>query len=423
MKHMSREDRDIIELNLNEGNNNFTKIGKNIGYHRTTISNEIIKHKIPAKLRTYGRLVPCKFVKDCAKINNSYCNHRCDNFESQECEFLAKPPYVCNGCKRKNTCGLQRFYYRAKEAQEIYESDLINSRTGLNIPEETINKINTIIAPLIKVKHQTINQVYINHPEILYFSKSEFYNLINNGYVSIKPIDLPRAVKYRKRKSSTSTERVTRQDSKRLIGRTYNDYKTFITENQVNDTIQIDCVEGKKGGKVILTIHSVLTKFMFMYLLNEQTSLQVTNKISYIKNILGFDLYIKIFYCCLTDNGSEFFDYESFENINNCKHCNLFYCDSGHPEQKGSCEENHHYIRYYFPKKECDFDDLTQQDCNLLMSNINSVPREGLDGKTPFDEMTKLLSSNLLNKLGCIKIQPDEVNLSSSIFEGRGLKK
>ena len=35
-------------------------------------------------------------------------------------------------------------------------------------------------APLIKDQKQSINQVYINHPDLLYFSKTEFYHLIDD---------------------------------------------------------------------------------------------------------------------------------------------------------------------------------------------------------------------------------------------------
>ena len=100
------------------------------------------------------------------------------------------------------------------------------SRIGIRIPEEDINQINEIIAPLIKEKGHTVNMVYINHPDILYFSKTEFYRLIDLGLVNIKNHDLPKKVKYKKRKDTE--KRRTREEASIRVNRTYEDLLTFI---------------------------------------------------------------------------------------------------------------------------------------------------------------------------------------------------
>ena len=61
-------------------------------------------------------------------------------------------------------------------------------------------------APLIKEQKQSINQVYINHPDLLYFSKTEFYHLIDTGVFSFRNIDLPRKVGYKPRKDGKKEE-------------------------------------------------------------------------------------------------------------------------------------------------------------------------------------------------------------------------
>ena len=75
-KHLSFEDRCTIEEYLNYGYN-FTQIANRIGKDRTTISDEIKKHR---------------FLRE--NLNQN----------SNSCCFESKPPYVCNACKKKNSC-------------------------------------------------------------------------------------------------------------------------------------------------------------------------------------------------------------------------------------------------------------------------------------------------------------------------------
>lgn len=422
MAHMSIEDREKIEELLKE-KLNFTAIGKEIGYHRTTIANEIIKHKTKGKQNTYGtNFVYCEYENTCEKYYGIGCKKKCDKFKPKNCNILSNPPYVCNGCKNKNKCRLQKFFYRANEAQKEYERYLKESREGIQIPREDIKKINEIIAPLIKEKKQTVNQVYINHPDILYFSKTEFYRLINLGYIDIKNIDLPRKVKYKKRKDND--KRRTRKEALIRISRTYDDYNRYVENHKELHTVEMDTVERNKGGKVLLTLHFVEHEFMLMYILEKQTKECVSQKIRDIQQILGKDQFKKLFPIVLTDNGKEFYLPEVIEKIEDEIVSHVFYCDPSASYQKGSCEVNHHYISYIVPKDgNHTFDNLIQDDCNILMSHINSIPRECLKGKTPYESMLNIASKEQLKKLGVTSIDKDEVTLSPSLFKGKLLRK
>lgn len=422
MKHMTINEREIIEDSL-KNNLTFTEIGEKINYHRTTVAGEILKHRIKSNPRTYGTTYTyCKYEDTCTLYSGSGCKKSCSKFELKECKITTTPPYVCNGCNKKTTCRMQKYYYRYKQAQNMYEETLKDSRSGLNIPSETIDDINNIIAPLIKEKHQTVNQVYLNHPDILYFSKSEFYRLVNLGYVDIKNIDLPRKVKYRKR-SKNAEKRITRKNTKVRIGRTYEDYKKYVKNHPNDNIVEIDTVIGEVGGKVFLTLTFIKYELMLIYLLDNKDVEHVSKKIRWIQNTLGTETYSLVFKCGLTDNGSEFYMPDVYEKIEDQKVCHLFYCDPSSPYQKPCCEVNHHYIRYYLPKKTCTFDDLTQDDCNLIMSHIASIPREKLNGKTPFKATFELLSEEQLNSLGIVEIDKDEVSLSPKILNGRGKRK
>ena len=68
----------------------------------------------------------------------------------------------------------------------------------------------------------------------------------------------------------------------------------------------MDTVEGKKGGKVLLTMLFRNSKLMLAFLLADKTRNSVLKVFNSIESILGNDLFQKTFPIILTDNGSEF---------------------------------------------------------------------------------------------------------------------
>jgi len=93
-----------------------------------------------------------------------------------------------------------------------------------------------------------------------------------------------------------------------------------------------------------------------------------------------------------------------------------FFCDLNASRQKGTIEKNHEFIRYVLPKGSS-FKNITQEDCNLIMNNINSLCRDSLNGKTPYEAMLFLCDENILKILGCYYIKPDEVILTDNLLK------
>lgn len=389
--HLSKEQRDNIE-HLIGINKSFTYIGNSIKVDRTTISKEIRRN----------RYIKSNFYEKFDKKGIDEAVNRCS--------LLRKPPYVCNSCPNKRYCNKHKLYYNSIYAQENSDYILINSRVGVDISPETIDEIENSIVPLIKDNNQSVNQVYINHSDILYFSKSSFYKYIDLGILSLSNLDLPKKVKYKNRKSNKD------KDYKRklalLKGRTYEDYLTFTNKHTRMNICEMDTVEGKKGGKVFLTIIIKDTKFMFIRLLDKKNVFSVNKEIDKLKKTLGIKLFSKIFRIVLTDNGTEFYDplkiERNYENGN--KTCNVFYCKPYSSYQKPNIERNHEYIRRILPKG-TSFDDLTQKQVQKLETIINNIPRQKYNGKTPY-EMTKDKFPLLLEKLNYKYIEPDDVSLT-----------
>ena len=157
--HLVQEQRDVIHHLINL-KSNFSTIAKSINKDRTAVSREIRRNRY-IKSNFYE-----PFDKNGIRITE------------ERCRKLKKPPYVCNTCDRKGTCGLHHLFYNSKEAQKNYEKNLKESREGINLTKEHIDEIENIIVPLIRDKKQSVNQVYINHSDILDFSKVSFYHYV-----------------------------------------------------------------------------------------------------------------------------------------------------------------------------------------------------------------------------------------------------
>ena len=395
--HLSYEDRKNIEDGLNE-NKSINQISKEINRSHSSILREIDRNK--------------KYSEPSA-WNNYKINHPDLDLS---CERLKHSPYVCNGCKSRSGCRKVRWTYYAREADNSYKEVKSEARKGINLTPEEVYKINSILTPLIK-KGQTINHLYINHPDILDFSKPSFYNYVNNGVFEFSPLDFPRIVKYKKRKNSKN--RRTRKEREILINRKYEDFQKFINNHPDFNIVEMDTVEGLKNeNDCFLTLLWRKSKFMLIFKLESQTSEEVSRIFNILQTLIPYDDYKRLFEVILTDNGHEFFDVLNIE----CMHSTgeqvtkLFFCDPHMSCQKGMIEKNHEFIRYILPKGSS-FKNITQEDCDLFMNNINSLCRDSLNGKSPYEAMLFLCDEYVLKSLNCYYIKPDEVILNDSLLK------
>lgn len=389
---LNEEQREIIQFLLNN-NKTFTEISKAINVDRTTVSKEIKRNR---------------YIK----------SYFYDEFNSKgiyeainKCNLLLKPPYVCNTCEKKNYCNKHKLYYNSKIAQKHYKETLINARIGIDTKPEIIDEIEHIIVPLIKYKKHSINQVYINHSDILSMSKSTFYKYVDQGILSLNNLDLPKKVKYKPRKKKKVINY--KRDITILKNRTYEDYLNFISIHPKMNKVQLDTVIGKRNeSKVLLTMYLVDTHFMLIFLLNKKDSNHVTEIFRFLKSTLTIIYYRKIFRIILTDNGSEFCNpYEmEFDYISSKKVANVFYCHPYASYEKHELEVNHEYIRRVLPKG-TSFTNLNDDIIKKLQDNINCIPRESLNGKTPY-ELTKQKYPEFINHLNIKYIKPDDVTLN-----------
>ena len=341
------------------------------------------------------------------------CNSVCPDFIEEHCEKLKSPPYVCNGCKDEFKCTLRKRYYIPTEAQKAYEKTLVESREGMNTTEEEIAVLDNFLSSLI-LKGQSINHIFANNSSDITVCQKTAYNLVNAGLITARRIDMPRSCRLRPRKRKAQERKV---DQKCRIGRTYDDFQLSLKENPDIEVVQMDTLEGTRGGKVILTIHFVSTSFMLAFLRERNTARSVQDVFENLYSLLGKELFQRLFPVLLADNGSEFSDPTAIEYApDSTQRTRIYYCDPAAPYQKGALENNHTLIRRILPKG-TSFNDLNQEDITLLMNHVNSYSREKLANKTPYEALRFLHGQAVMDMLGAELISPNEVFLRPDLLK------
>lgn len=424
-KHLTLEERFTI-ANLLDQQNSFKEIGTELGKDCTTISKEVRNHRTPKKTGALGKAFNhCALRKGCdhrklcsSCTSNRYCwsckkcTSICEDFVEEKCPRLLRAPYVCNGCPHLKSCTLEKWYYHATAADTEYRAVLSESRAGISLSENEIRHLDSMISPLIS-KGQSINHICHNNKDSIMVSESTIYRLIDYNVFSARNIDLPRKVRYSKRR----IKKHAKVDKQCRIGRTYKDFQTFISNNPDLPITEIDSVEGKKGGKVLLTIHFVKAEFMVAYLRDANDSQSVIDIFNRLYLELRCDRFMELMPILLADNGTEFSNPAAIESDGqDGLRTHVFYCDPSAPHQKGSAERNHELIRYCIPKG-TPLDLYSQDDIDRMMSHINSYCRPGLANKTPYEMMSFLYGEGIPELFGIQKIEPNDVTLNSSVFQ------
>jgi len=427
-KHLISSERVLIEVHLCN-KLSFKAIGRELGKDSTTIAKEIKNHIRYKRSGGYGRPFndclhrnSCSVTNVCGKsgcrrklcqfCHSISCTDACTDYKREICSQLSKPPYVCNGCKKRKSCTLEKRLYDASYAQNEYEVVRSESRQGIQLSEIEATRLDSIISPLLK-RGQSLHNICINHKDELMYDERTLYNYVDYGIFSAKNIDMPRKVRMSRRKPKKDYK----VDKACRIGRTHNDFISFMQNHPCFPIVEMDSVEGTKGGKVLLTIHFTIPQFMLAFIRDANTSQSVIDIIDQLYIELRPDIFCELFKVLLGDNGSEFSNPRAIEfDKQGNRRTNVFYCDPSAPFQKGAAENNHSMIRRIIPKGKT-LDIYTQDDITLMMNHINSYGRNNLGDKTPYEVFASLYGEEILRKMGATLIPADEVTLHPSLLK------
>lgn len=353
-KHLVLEDRITIQSDLHDGLS-FKKIASHINHDCTTVSSEIRNH--------------LTVVDDMWPTNRKH--NRCIHYVD------CKKRHICNFCQStKNTLCK-------------YCNQVACSKSCPDYKEEVCDRLSK--APYVCNGCDSMRRCPL---------QKKFYDA--------KPIDMPRAVRRKLKKNQSINHKV---DSKCRQGRNFDDYHAYMKEHPDSIVCQIDTVEGKKGGKCILTLCFVTLKFQFGILREHNDSRSVTQAFQYLYSIMDHNLFHLLFDVILTDNGTEFSNPTAIESLDdNGIHPHVFYCEPNRSDQKGSCENDHSNFRRIVPKG-TNMDPYTQELIDLIFSHVNSFSRTSLNGHTPYESFRFLYGQDILDLWHIRYIKPNDVIL------------
>lgn len=412
--HIILSERKIIEEKLNEGwivkdianvlHRNKSSVGREIDRHITLIFPSI-----------YNNYHPC-IKHDSCTVKSFNCYETCKNIEISLCPKLISSPHVCNGCTNKKYCRYVKRYYKANDANCEYLNSWKEDRTGMHYTEDELTVLNTDFYILVIRTKSIYHSLIVINNRGYNFNIRTIYDQIKNNKLKLKYSDLPR-----NRKEIAEKPDRDYKNKVNIEGHTYEDYNEYKANNLKAIEMQMDTVIGitNANDPVVLTLEIVEISFMLIFKLDRKTFDNVSKKLKDIETTITTEVFNKIFEILLTDNGSEFKDIkaliEAFPNIN------IFYCHPYSSFEKGPIENNHELFRRVIPKG-ISLKPYTQEDYNLLSSHMNSLYREKLNGKCPFDFVEGYLSIDTLNKLGLRKIKDIDVNLTPYLLGRKNIE-
>ena len=428
-KHLTLTERTYIEQELVQGST-FSSIASVLHKDPSTISKEVKRSRIMEDNGCTYKCHTCMHYGNCFKkhICGEWCDlrcrgcyrkdptHICKDFVQWKCNQLDKPPYVCNACDKYKWCILPRALYVAAKAHKTYEKNLTDSRAGINMTPEELQELNDLISPLV-LKGQPLSHIFAVHKDEIPVCRRTLYNYFDQCVFKARNIDLPRRVRYKKRKKRSEPRKKDYQQTYRNK-RTYVDFERFMEAHPDADVVEMDTVKGsREKGKCLLTLLFRSCSFMLIILLPDCTQKSVIKAINDLCDTIGIRTFKKYFPVILTDNGSEFKNpWDIEKNEAGTHRTYVFYCDPYVSNQKGRLEKNHEYIRYIIPKGRSMYR-YTQEDINLMASHINSTARDSLNGATPFDLADLLIDKKIPLLTGQHKVSPDNVVLKPVLIE------
>ncbi len=368
---------------------------------RKMISHMLSKHYKLVEMADLLQVDPSSISKE-IKRNRSLIKK--GKMKSSLCKHTLRFPHVCNGCAKKyNLCPFTQFSYDVKKAQDVADYRLVNSRQGLNMTEEEFIHLNETIHAGV-LEGQSIYHIVKSHPDIE-VSVSNVYRLITTQQLKTKRLDLPYAVRYKKRKKLKQYEY---KESNRIdrTHRKYIDFLAFKFNHPGHFHVQMDFLGHiKTDKKSILTLTIPDLHYAMLFLVESPNSKKIMDIFNQLEDSLTTPVFTKVFPFILTDRDPCFSQFDQVETSvkSGDRRTHVFYCDSFNSSQKANVEQMNKQLRKFFPKGKS-IDHLTCEDIKDINIIINQSRVASLAGASPNEAFVKLFGEKILDILTTILI-------------------
>ena len=276
--------------------------------------------------------------------------------------------------------GAAAFNKRSRNHRIPNNSKLVKAHDFISLVEEEMkgNRLSSV--------DETVSHLRLHEKERISgmetISARTFYNYIHAGRVSIKPVDLPRMVRRKPRKS----------------------WKTYIPKHQKGTSIEErpesvnsreefghwegDLVTGPRDGQngAYLTLIERKTRFYYMIPITSKSSRKVYMQINRLNRFYG-DSFSSIFKSITFDNGSEFARWKDMEKKPGSQkiRTKIYFGRPYHSCDRASNENCNGLIRYFI-KKGTDINSISKEKTVDINNKINNKKRKIL-GYLPAEKL------------------------------------
>lgn len=399
----------------------------------TSISRELKRNR--SLTRAHAVRNVCKNIQNCtvkALCANMNCNTLCKNciydkccndictlYKARECKRLERFPYVCDGCETARGCPLVHYRYVPEEADKKALTLLVQTRCGIDMTEEEFAKLDHIVSSGV-AKKQSIEHISASND--FHVTARTIRNYVQQGLTTIGREDMPRGAVFKPRNVHISIEQQT-QSRLAKQDRGYADFLKYAYDHVMLTYTQMDTVEGSKAPGDVARLSTFICPSLRLFLcfpISDGRMNRIPSIVDKLYKTLGHEDYSLLFSVLLTDNGTEFNDPWSIEidKLTGVMRSHVFYCHPYSSWEKGAIENCHTLLRRIVPKG-CTLKHITEEDCYMMNSHINSYIRAENGNMSAFDTMIKVYEARgkrILEKLRITKIAPSQVDLSPALL-------
>ena len=422
-----------IEFYLNEGKG-CSEIGRILQKDESTIRKEIKKYS--SYFGSHRKCSNC-LNKDnchqkylCEKITDKvkcsqckYCSEAvkvCPNYKVIiDCELLKKNHHVCNGCELYFKCKNVKIKYHAETAIKMHNAVQRVSRIGTKVdsfPQEFKDYLSKLIKNGIspEVIMNTLPEKYLMFKS----APSTFYEWIDKGLLDCCNLDLRNKVS--RVRYGTNTERRNTVKGHQLNGRSIEDLSEEERINRPLGFVELDTVEGIKGGELLFTIMFPCFSLMLGFKIKQKTQEEIGKILDMLEERLDCYFYI-LFRKAIPDNGCEFLNFNLLEksihkDLN--KRMEVHYTHSYASYEKPHIENNHILLRWLI-QKGYDITLLSSDDILGIINRLNNYPRPKKGFKTPLQLLEEELGNYVLDLLDLHHIPIDQLNMKDMIIKNQ----
>lgn len=421
-KQLDLSKRKVL-ANLLKERKTATEIGNVLQCHKSTISREVLKYRYvsfkgddkPSICSTCSRNASCDLKRRCGRM---LCSSRCvgckaleacDGYVEIKCRVNDRFPFVCVGCRFINTCKRDHYSYSPEKADEAASAIRRESREGINMTEEQYREFDRVI---LEGNERGQSFYHIHKSNDLGRCLKTIYNYSHQGKISVRPIDLPRAVTLKVRKPSPPREyEYPENGGVDRTGHLYSDWLVYQAKRRIIVYWEMDFLGApQRSEQMILSL--VIPQFQFAYLapFSSPKKEDVLGFFESLDEELGED-FERLFEAILTDRDPRFTCFRDMEVREDATiRTRVFFCDPAASNEKPLVENLNQQLRVVFPKG-CPLSDITPELCNEVSSNLNSRFLNSIDGKRPLDLFIAYFGEETYRKLHLRVVEPNDVRI------------